>query len=240
MSDDYFEAVSKSKNPVYHHKDPKEGPVQGVSHLEQITDHIEKNIGPIEMVYHEMVSDLVHIDVHHVKATKDFPFHTLVTSGMSDVSMTVPDEDVCPYLELCLHLPDDWQIDMESFKDEKWYWPVRMLKFAARFPHQYNTYLSYGHTVSNGTPPEPFHQSLGFNGLIVLPSVILGDDFIALTINEDKDIQFLSIVPLYEEEMNLKLRKGCDALLDKFDKNDYFGVIDPQRKNFAKKRFGIF
>ena len=241
MSEDYFEAVSKSQNPIYHYKEPtRQGGVQGISHIEQITDHIEKYIGPIEMVYHEIASELVHLDVHYIKATDTFPFHTLVTSGMSDLSMVVPNEDVPPYLELCVHLPEYWQLDNESLKDEQWYWPVRMLKFAARFPHQYQTFLGYGHTVSNGNPPEPFHESLGFNGFILLPSVIVADDFFTLDINEKKQIQFLSVVPIYEEEMTLKLRKGCDALTDQFDKHSYNGIIDPDRKNFAKKRFGIF
>lgn len=240
MSDEYFEAISKSENPVLHHKDPKHGPVQGESHIEEISDHIEKTIGSIEMVFHEIVSDLVHIDVHHVKPTNEIPFHTLVTSGMSDIPMAVPKQDICPHLELCLHLPEYWKVDMESFRDEKWYWPVRMLKFAARFPHEYDTFLGYGHTVANGNPPEPFDETLNFYGLIVLPSVILGEDFIALKINEKTQIQFLSVVPLYEEEMNLKLRRGCDALLNKFDKYNYIGIIEPDRKNFAKKRFGFF
>lgn len=240
MSEEYFEAVSKSKDPVYHHREPKQGPADGQEHLEQIEEHIETQVGPIAMVFHELVSELVHIDVHHIKPTEDLPFHTLVTSGMSDCPINVPENYNLLYLELCLHLPEYWKVDMESFKDKRWYWPVRMLKFAARFPHEYDTYLGYGHTISNGNPPEPFDESVDFYGLIVLPSVVLGEEFMTLKVNDDVQIQFMSVIPLCEEEMNLKLRKGSDALLDKFDKHDYIGVIDPDRKNFAKKRFGFF
>ena len=60
--------------------------------IEAISDHIEEHIGKVHMVFHELVSDLVHIDVHWVKPTRKRNWHTLVTSGMSDLPMVVPDE----------------------------------------------------------------------------------------------------------------------------------------------------
>ncbi|MGM3262792.1 suppressor of fused domain protein, partial [Klebsiella pneumoniae] len=57
---------------------------------ESLGAHIERTIGPIEMVYHEVISDLVHVDVHWVKAGPNRPFHALVTTGMSALPMTTP------------------------------------------------------------------------------------------------------------------------------------------------------
>jgi hypothetical protein len=51
----------------------------------------ETHLGEIHDVYHELISDLVHIDIHHVAPDDERPFHTLVTSGMSDLPMTVPE-----------------------------------------------------------------------------------------------------------------------------------------------------
>ena len=36
--------------------------------------------------------------------------------------------------ELAIALPADWKLDQESMKDEKWYWPIRLLKSLARLP----------------------------------------------------------------------------------------------------------
>ena len=58
--------------------------------IEAISHHIEQHIGPISGVFHELISDLVHIDVHCVEPSANFPFHVLVMSGMSDLPMTVP------------------------------------------------------------------------------------------------------------------------------------------------------
>ena len=235
--------VSMSGAPIFRYTDGEkewESP-QGEECIEEISDHIERHIGNIDMVFHEIISDAVHIDVHHVKPSKERPFHTLVTSGMSDLPMKVPDGvESAKYMELMITLPEHWQVDSESFKEEQWYWPVRQLKFLARFPHKYDTWLGLGHTMPNGNPAKPFADNTLLSGIIILPSVNTSSDFSSLVITEDKVIEFFSVVPLYEEEMSLKLRNGSNALLDKFDRHGINEVISDHRKNDCKKRFGIF
>ena len=136
----------------------------GDSSIDEISDHIEKHVGKIHMVFHELVSDQVHIDVHWVKPTTERPFHTLVTSGMSDKPMHSPQGvDDCDYAELSICLPQDWKVSEEDFEDEKNYWPIRWLKFLARFPHEYNTRLFQGHTIPNGDPATPFAENKALN-----------------------------------------------------------------------------
>ena len=121
---------SESGDPIYRYNesDKKEfEAASGESSIEEISDHIEKHIGKIHQVFHELVSDQVHIDVYWVKPTPKRPFHTLVTSGMSDKPMNTPDGvDDCDFAELSICLPEDWKVSQEDFKDEKNYWPVRL------------------------------------------------------------------------------------------------------------------
>lgn len=153
----------------------------------------------------------------------------------------VPAEvDSTRYMELMVTLPENWKIDEESFKNEKWYWPVRQLKFLARFPHKFETWLGFGHTIPNGDPAEPFAENTKLSGSIILPSVNVPEEFALLEIDKEKVIEFHCVVPLYDEEMNLKLNKGTDPLLDKFDKYGISDLITADRKNVVKKRFGIF
>ena len=57
----------------------------------KISGHIGAgSLGKFERVRHEIVSELVHVDVYWVKASSERPYHVLVTSGMSDRPMTVP------------------------------------------------------------------------------------------------------------------------------------------------------
>jgi hypothetical protein len=234
--------VSMSGSPIFHHTEatPFQAP-QGEECIEQISNHIEAHFGKVDGVFHEIVSDTVHIDVHFVRATEDFPFVRVVTSGMSDLPMTVPEGVETPrFAELLMTLPGDWRVDQESFKDEAWYWPIRLLKGLARLPHKYKTWLGFGHTVPNGEPPEPYAATTQLCGAIVLHSVTVPDDFHTLRIDEHKEITFFAVVPIYAEEMNLKLRLGTDTLLDKLGAMEVSDVVDLSRRNVAGKKFGIF
>lgn len=234
--------VSLSGSPIYRHTEatPFEAP-RGEECIEQISRHIEAHLGKVDSVFHEIISDTVHVDVHMVKATAQFPFVRLVTSGMSDLPMTTPEGAEAPkFVELLMTLPGDWRLDQASFEDEAWYWPVRLLKMLARLPHKYKTFLSYGHTVPNGDPAEPYASNTKLCGALLLPSATVPDDFLRLRIDDNKEIMFLAVLPLYEEEMNLKLRSGPGELVDRFDKFGVNDIVDVARRNVARKRFGIF
>jgi len=142
-------------------------------------------------------------------------------------------------MELMISLPSNWKIDEESFKDESWYWPVRLLKFFASLPHKHNTWLGFGHTVPNGDPPEPYASNTELCGSIVLPSVSVPEGFHKLSISAEKEIFFYAVVPLYADEMNLKLRKGTNELLSLFDKKKLNDIVNIKRVDLTKKRFGF-
>jgi Suppressor of fused protein (SUFU) len=234
--------VSLSGAPIYKHGEATEwAPPAGEEFIEQISAHIEAHLGPVETVFHEIVSDTVHIDVHFVRATRQSPVHRLVTSGMSDLPMHTPDgADVPRHVELMISLPMAWQLDQDSLKDERWYWPIRTLKFLARMPHKYHTWLGLGHTVPNGDPPEPYADNTKLCGAIVLPSVSVDSAFEHLHIESAKDITFYAVVPLFEPEMNFKLRDGTDALLKRFAKHDVSDVVSLTRPDVSKRRFGLW
>lgn len=245
---------SESGNPIYRYDDRQDKEFQPASgngeNIEAISDHIEKHVGKIEKVFHEIVSDIIHIDVHWVKPTDKFPFHTLVTSGMSDLPMKIPEGyEINQFAELCILLPSDWRIDGTDFKtmeevfnDENNYWPVRWLKIIARFPHEYATFLSSGHTIPNGELADPFSENTKLGCMLLLPSLSLGSKFFELKINDKKTIHFYCLYPLYKEEMDFKLKKGTDKLIDKFEKYNVSDVVDIRRKNTCLKKglFGIW
>lgn len=210
--------------------------------IEAISDHIERHVGPVDMVFHEILSDLVHIDVHWVRPTEDRPVHSLITSGMSDRPMVVPDECLeLQFAELMITLPEDWEISEEAFESEDWYWPIRLMKTLARLPHEYETWLGMGHTVPNGDPPEPYAENTGFCCALVMPTLNVPDEFGTLEREDQPAIHFYSIVPLYAEEMDFKLNKGLDDLLDRFDKAGVSDLIEIDRPNVCRRRrFGIF
>ncbi|MBL8877904.1 MAG: suppressor of fused domain protein [Phycisphaerales bacterium] len=208
--------------------------------IEAISEHISKHLGPVKLVFHEIVSDIVHIDVHWVAPRPDRPFHTLVTTGMSDRSMDAPPgAEGREYAELMAFLPPDWRLGRADLEDERWYWPVRWLKILARFPHQFDTWLWEWHTVPNGDPPEPFAANTRLSGVMLMTPQNAPPEFAELVIG-DKTIHFFALMPLYAEEMSHKLKHGAETLLPRFRKHGITDLVDVDRPNVCKKRFLFF
>lgn len=228
---------------IYRHQARDRGwqaPAETSHRAEAVEAHVQEHIGGVETVWHEIVSDLVHIDVHVVPPTPDRDAYTLFTTGMSDLPMNVPEPDL-QYAELLISLPPQWDLSEEGFKSEVNYWPVRLLKFLARMPHEFDTWLGPDHTVPNGDPAVELVPGLGFNGSILFPSVTLGEGFAQVEVGEER-VTMLAIYPLYEEEMSFKLARGAAKLFDRLEAAGVTDVVDVGRPNVGKRKkwFGLF
>jgi Suppressor of fused protein (SUFU) len=210
--------------------------------IERIDAHIEECIGPVEIVFHELISDLVHVDIHMVGPTAERPYHTLITSGMSDLPMTTPDgTDLPKYAELMLSLPPDWPLTQEAFADDRNYWPIRTLKTLARLPHEYQTWLGFGHTIpNNGDPAEAYAENTELCCALVYQPQLIPESALGLKIDDEKTIWFYSVVPIYKEEMEFKLKKGSEALFKRMMAQNVNELLDIKRKNVCKKSLWPF
>lgn len=202
--------------------------------MDLISNHIERTIGKISTVFHEVVSDDLHIDVCHVKSSFFKRYEVLITMGMSAKPLNVPDESDDPkFIELMILLPKGWPLKKQCFYNENSYWPIRLLKDLARFAHHNNTSLSYAHTVANAENEDEltaYADSNNFCACILLPSITLGENSFVLERNgEGNDVYFFSVIPLYEKELLFKLNNDADMLMDLFDKFKISDVVDINR-----------
>ena len=212
-------------------------PDRSCVYMEEICNHFERYIGEVDSVFHEIISEYAHIDVHWIKPTEKRPYHVLFTTGMSDYPMYLPKdiEDPTEYshAELMVYLPADWKIGNEAFEQDDNYWPVYFLKMIARFPHQYKTWMGEGHTIPNGPNAEPIANT-NFACILLMPPYLSEKEaFLKLHTEDRTTINFYSLLPLYVEEMDLKLEEGVETLLELFEENQISEVIDVQRKNVA-------
>lgn len=223
---------------IYRHTNSK--PFESVfdsPDVEQIQSHVEKYIGKVENVFHEFISNFAHIDILLVKPTPQRNFYTLVTSGMSQRPMkTPPGFQGCGYAELLICLPPDWPMTDAAMNDESNYWPLRWLKILARFPHEYDSWLWYGHTIPNGDPATGFARNTQLSGIILAPPLMVPEEFGVLRINETKSIQFFTMLPIYTDEMNYKLKNGADSLFELMDQQSINPILDVQRPSVCKKQ----
>jgi hypothetical protein len=239
------EEFSEGGQPIYRHSNPEQpewipADMSGSS-MEMIDQHIQAHIGKVENVFHEVLSDIVHIDVHVVPPTPDRFCYTLITSGMSDLPMNTPAGlEHFRYAELMLCLPALWPMGNDAFKLPENYWPIRGLKMLARFPHQYKTWLGFGHTLPNGNPQVPFASNTKLDGWMLAHPLTVSKDFWKLQAGEDKLIWFYSPLPLYPDEMELKLKTNAQTIIAGFEKSKYSELINPTRKSILSKPWWKF
>lgn len=235
---------SESGAPIIRHQERKrdfEVALGDPENIGRISSHIEKHIGPVDAVFHERLSDLVHVDIHIVAPSEKRPWHTLVTSGMSNRPMTPPAEcQGMEYSELMICLPPWWPMGEEAWNREENYWPVRLLKFLARFPHAYQTWLWAFHTIPNGNPPRPFASNTKMNGAILFPPLTAGEGFHTLKVDDAKTIYFHAVAPLHEDEMNFKLQKGAEALFDELAREQVLEILEPGRASVLRRKRSWF
>lgn len=203
----------------------------------EVTDHVERNVGKIDWVFHEIVSDDLHIDVHIVKPTKKRPRYVAITSGMSCLPMAVPPEaSELRFAELVISLPVSWPMRTSDWKDEKNYWPIRLLKQLARYPFETKRYIRRGHTLQNDDPPTPYGPGTKQCAALVLsPLDCGGSDFWTLRLPRGEVINFYSLIPIYLEEMVFhRSQEDPLALFEKLEAADISDVVNPRRKNVGR------
>ncbi len=238
------EEISEGGHPIYRYGErskPFEHVHGDAKFVELVTKHIDKHLGNRGMVFHEIISDLVHIDVHMIPPSPERNYNILITSGMSERAMKAPEGcEEFSYTELMICLPPDWPLQQKDFDDERNYWPIRLLKTLARFPHEYDTWLFEAHTVPHGDPPEPFCDNVEFTGALLAFPTMFPEEFWQFKVTPEITIHFLVVIPVYTEEMDLKLKKDAEALFDKFDKHGVSELVDLTRPNVAKSRWKLW
>ena len=195
-----------------------------------VETHIKNTFGAFENVFHELVSPDIHVDICVVPPSEERDYYTLVTMGMGAHRMNVP-EELAEYklerAELAIALPPDWNLDKEFLKDERWYWPIRLLKALARLPISSDTWLGFGHTMDKQSP---FAENTALCGaLLVGPQDVVWNGGEVCTLPGGEEVNFYQVIPLYREELEYKLEHDANALIEQMA--DVSFVVHSDRPN---------
>ena len=197
--------------------------------MSAIEQHIKNTFGEFENVFHELVSPDIHVDICVIPPSEERDYYTLVTMGMGAHRMNVP-EELAEYklerAELAIALPKDWKLDEESMKDERWYWPVGLLKVLARLPISGDTWLGWGHTMDKQSP---FAEGTKLCAAILTGPQGVGEGGEVCTLPSGEEVNFYQVIPLYRNEMEYKMEHDVDALLEKMAGISF--VVNPTRQN---------
>ena len=197
--------------------------------MSAIEQHIQSTFGVFDQVLHELDSPDIHVDICVVPPSERRNYYTLVTMGMGAHRMNVPKE-LAEYklerAELAIALPPDWKLDEDSMQEQRWYWPVGLLKVLARLPISNDTWLGFGHTMEKQSP---FAEDTELCAAILTGPQDMDLDTCGevCILPGGEEVNFYQVLPLYREEMEYKLEHDADALLERLAAVSF--VVCPDR-----------
>ena len=234
-------SVSKGGSEIIRHDAPAASdsvvPMQLTEReMRAIEAFYTKRFGPSKDVLHEVFSPDIHIDVIPIPASKKSKLANVATMGMSAAPMNSP-RGYPKYAELTMQLPKDWQFDEKalSAKGGKFYWPIEWIKSLARLPVSFDTFLDSGHTV----PMDGMSSTAcPFACALIIPLLGVTKESDGVVVAGRKKIYVYSVVPLFAEEMDMKLEQGIESLLDAMDAAGLqpWNIASPARVNVAKAK----
>lgn len=210
--------------------------------IEGIPRHFEPLFGEVAVVYHEKTSECIHLDLFEFDPwAKKGNFYTLVTGGMASRPMNVPsgvrNRTKYRYAEILLHLPDTWPMDWDNLQKPENFWPIAALKSFARLPHERESWVWGGHTLQNGEF-ERYAPETDLCAALLCPSFQLPDEFQVLSVEDGRELVFLTLAFLYREELEFTWANGSDGLFERAQTAGLspmeFFVLDTQRANLCR------
>lgn len=236
------EKKQTEQKAVYHQepqKQEKQRPVHTTPYDQEIQKHMQKCFSDRqEKVFYDKRSDFLQIDIHLLEAPTKKDFHVLYTVGMSALPMKLPEQFYPEYqmlerAELMVLLPAEWKLEEpakgEALNNALW-WPVDLLQYLARFPHEYETWLGWGHTIPNSDQYVPYDEKTTKLCGTMLSS--LHENVSMFHAKDGTLISFYTLLPLYREEIAYQQEAGSEAMLQKMaDINGFGMIIFPDRPN---------
>lgn len=179
--------------------------------------HYVRFLGPLDQkVMHSTDIKPVHVDIYTFAPTKERPFFTLITGGMSDIRQNIPADwqHISPRAEIML------------YAQQPQGWMYNVLKGMAEMPSDDDTFLSYRHTVPNGQPMTATPSLL--TSYFFIHPILEADNFTPMVVDGDK-VDILLLIPITEKERHFSVSHGSSALLELFGEKGLDPVIDEQR-----------
>lgn len=153
----------------------------------------------------------------------------LLTSGMSDQPLNVPDSSRS-LTELSLCLPPEWPMSERALEDDRNYWPIGLMRMLAHLPHLFGCGVWASDVIPNYNPPEPYSENTCLCATMLTPQLRLPAEFGRLDFAGDAPgIAILEMLPLLDDEAAFQREHGAPALLRRFETARHSGLINPYR-----------
>ena len=166
----------------------------------------------------------VQVELQIENPTRERPFYTVKSAGMSERPMKVPRgmEDLA-LSEVCLCLPKNWPMAEE--------WPMRLVQVVALYPHVHKTWVTWGHTLGSLAEPAANDPQGRFVGVLLTAPAHLPEGTEQFVREDGRVVRYLAVVPLLEEELRFAREKSGEELDGKLTAAGVTELLDPRRKS---------
>lgn len=166
------------------------------------------------------------------------PVTVVMTCGLSEYEMPVMEKwKGREFNELFFCLPAYWELD--NLENENFNWVYSWIFRLEKFVREKNTWYGPGHTIPAGNPPTALSSTMKEEYFIFMDPIFLEYE-LQPAIFEEKTVYFLSIVPIFPDELDYKMGKGTYKLIQKFRHRNFDERLDDYRVTFLKSRFRLF
>ncbi len=210
--------------------------------MSEVLRYIKNNYGDVAVFLPDLRYESVNYE-HPIKIAVIPPdnqcsFFKLVTIGMGayrGVEVTDSGIENIHRTELVAYIPLSGEYDDDV---DIHIWVSRIMRQMGEMVQYENSWFDYGHTVAYGGSLD---ESVEYDGVIFAP--IVNDECCVLPCGDSVD--FLLMVPLYEEEMLFKIDNGFTELFEEVEKvlGNNFYFVTKERKNIfegsLKKKWAL-
>lgn len=167
------------------------------------------------------------------------PITVIMTNGLSDYTMPVPETyKGYEHNELCFCLPSYWE--WEAVDNPQTNWIYDWLQKLSKHVVEKKTWFGHGHTIPNGKGTLlPFSSTMLEDHLLLSSPLKLEQELQVLELS-DKKVHFLTIIPIFSDEMDFKQHKGTYKFIQKFIQKRCNEILDDYRKTIMKSKWRIF
>ena len=194
-------------------------------------DFLEKHKASITS---KKILDCAEYEIVAVTSDKFDDCKLLFTNGLSKIDQDVEDgNEAYTNIELFFCLPEYWNLDREP-------WPLVWLRKMGDYVVKKKSWVGHGHTIPLSESLDVADNQFTSEAFFIMRPDYLqdhfGDDFISET-----GFVPLAIVPIYKQELEMKIRTSHNLLLRRFEKKAVDERIDMFRKSSCRKKvWGIF
>lgn len=169
------------------------------------------------------------ISILFMSPNESFDHYRIVTLGLGayrGIEQTQEGNEIIHRVEIVSCIPGSC-----SFREalDLAGWVIRIMRQFGEMIQFDRSWLGFGHTISYG---DRLDESVDYDGVIFAPAFNLSKSKDRCILPCGEEVEFLQMIPLYEDEMVFKMENGCMELFDRL----YAGLGDNAYMVLAKRK----